>query len=157
MTGVIAMLRVQGSSLVSTDEVSEDTIRGLPEGRIVECQIIRRRSAEKLRAYWAICGRIAKLLQAMGREDMTKDAVDEVIRIGTGYAHLTPLSARMRAQTGQRYGVRATSIALHKMKDPDFDRFFNRALAFVAVELLPHMPTRELREELERIVYGDRA
>lgn len=149
MTGVNAMLRVQGSSLIPTDEIAEETVRGLPDGRIVECQIIRRRSAKQLRGYWFVCGKVAQLLRACGHEAATKDYVDEVLRIGTGHCVLVPLSARLRAQTGQRYAVKATSIAMHAMDQTTFNGFMDRCLAFIATELLPHLPTRQLRQELQ--------
>ena len=156
--GTKAYVRAEGAHLVPADQPSEEVIRRLPAGRTVEINIVRRRSVEQLRFYFGLCSKVAEMLRAMGAEHETTETVDAKLRVATGHCEIVPLPPKLRMATGERYGVLPGRIAFHKLDQDAFGRFVDRCLAFTATELLPHVPTRELRAQVEMMVVpGGRA
>lgn len=141
-----------GSRLEPTAEWCEDALREIPEGVELRVQITRDRSRRQLKTYWALCAKVAAMLRAMGKEQADRDYVSDCYKAATGYCEAWPLPLRLRHMTGHTIGIRTTSIAIDRMDQEQFNRFMNAILAYTVTDLLPNVPLRELRAEVDALL-----
>lgn len=112
------------------------------------------RSAKRLRFYFQLCRKVAKLMQAGGAE-LSSDDVDFHLRVAVGLHMFIPLSARERARLGANaIGVRVRSLSFDKMDESEMREFVKRAVAYVLTELLPRLPRSELMREVEDLIHA---
>ncbi len=156
MAGLSIYVRRQGSLLAPASAEAEEAIRSLPLDTVLRADVVRQRSAEQSNLYWAVCWRIAQLMNDMGADDATKDNVSDRIKIATGHCDLVVLSPKAQIATGQRYAAMPRSISFHKMDQSEFNAFMDRVTAFTLTELLTHMPTGELRWIIEDMLTNPR-
>lgn len=140
------------SVLAPAEASDEEAIRELPEGRVFRADIVSERSMKQHRAYWGLCTRIATMLRSMGHETADRDYVSDSFKCALDHCDLIPLSPRLQRLTGERYAVRVRSISFDKMDQAGFNRFMDRVIAFTVTELLPHVPTRDLRRLVEELL-----
>lgn len=140
------------SVLVPVGEADEAAIRELPADVDLSATIVRPRSGRQLRFYWALCHKVAILLQAMGREEASREYVSDCFKVATGHMELVPLPPRLQQATGQHYAVLTRSISFDKMEQADFNRFVDRIIAYTLTELLPHVPTRALKADIDKML-----
>lgn len=152
MAGLKIYCRREGSTLVPATEEAEEAMRSLPLGHVLRADVVRPRSGKQSALYWGVCGKVAQLMNDMGADDATTKNVSDRIKIATGHCDLMVLSPRMQMEHGTRYAAAPRSIAFHNMDQSEFNPFMDRVTAFVLTELLPHMPTHELRELIEAIL-----
>lgn len=102
MAGLRIYVRREGSILAPATAADEDAIRALPAGWTIRADVIRERSAEQSKLYWAVCWRIAQLLNEMSDDDATKDNVSDRIKIATGHCELVLMSPKMHSTKSLR-------------------------------------------------------
>ncbi len=154
MAGLKIYVRRQGSTLVPATSADEDAIRALPLDKVLRADIVRQRSAEQNAFYWVLCAKVAAMLNDMGDDTATKDNVSDRFKIATGNMTLAVLSPRLQILVGERYAAVPGTIAFHKMDQSAFNEFMDRVTAFTLTELLPHMPTKELRRQISDMLVG---
>lgn len=152
MSGLAIYVKPRGGRLVPASEADEEAVRALPPGKVVKATVVRERNAPQNAFYWALCAKIAAILNDMGEADATKDNVSDRIKIATGHCSLSLLSPHAQRETGQKYAVTPKSIAFHKMDQAEFNAFLNRATAFILIELLQHFPTGEFRQMINQML-----
>jgi len=148
MSTTIYMSRA-GSHLIPSSQVEEDLLREIPEAVHVRVEIVRERSARQNRMFRALCDKVSRALNQMGDEAATPFMVAERFKMITGHYTLVPLSLPLQHATGERYAVITRSIAFHKMDQGTFNKFMNRVTAFTVTELLPHLPSSTLKDQIE--------
>ncbi len=156
MAGLKIYVRREGSILAPASAEAQEAIRSLPLDTVLRADVVRQRSAEQSNLYWAVCWRVAQLMNDMGDDQANKDNVSDRIKIATGHCGVTVMSPAMQLQTGHRYSTAPHSIKFHLMDQGEFNPFMDRVTAFVLVELLPHMPTGELRRIIRDILTNPR-
>lgn len=136
-----------GSHISPLNEAGEEELRKVREGQTVRINVVRERSAKKNGFFWALCHKVAEALKAMGREDMTKEIVADQLKIATGHCRAALLPYRLRRE-GQMYGLTPKSIDFHSMDDLQFSEWLNKAIGFICIELLPHIPVGTQKQEI---------
>jgi hypothetical protein len=151
MAGLVLYAKREGSSILPVNAAGEEELRKVREGQTVRVNIVKERSAKKNGFFWQLCKRVADAMQAMGRDDMTKDIVADQLKIATGHCRAALLPYRLRHE-GQMYGLVPKSIDFHTMDDLQFSEWLNKAVGFICMELLPHIPAGEQRDDILKLL-----
>lgn len=141
----------KGIQILPINAAGEEELCKVKEGQTIRINLVRERSAKKNGFFWALCHKVAEALQAMGRDDMTKEIVADQLKIATGHCRVSLLPMRLRGE-GLMYMTSPKSIDFHAMDDIQFSEFLNKAIGFICLELLPHIPVGQQREEILKLL-----
>ena len=140
------ILMKRGASLVPTDDESANALAKIKDGKQVLAEVTQPRNIEFLRKYWALVGLVfANLPERLEPIFPTQNRLHEEIKYKAG------VFTTHRMADGQ-LAVRIGSIALHKMKQDEFDKFFSKVCDIVAKYFLHGITSKELRDEVERMI-----
>lgn len=153
--GITFYGRRQGNMIFPVNEAGEDELARVKNGSQVRVTLVRERSLRQNRFFRALCHRVAKAMQAIGRDDMDKDVVADQLKIATGHCRLAKLPLALRRETGQVYGLVPKSIDFHSMDHSQFCEWLDKVIGFIVTELLPHIPAMQERDEILRILDED--
>lgn len=146
------IIRREGSALLPVDAAQEAKIWDIPADKTLRATVKVPRDGWRLRRYHALCHRVAEALEAMGRDNATREHVDMVLRVATGFCELVPLPLALVNAHGVEYAALVRSLSFSSMGEAEFARFERAAHVFVAEYLLPHVTVRQLREDIGKIV-----
>lgn len=123
------------------DDASYDAFRKIANGSFVTVEIHRPRNGKMHRLYWAL---VSLVWQNQERYS-TADDLHAAIKIAAG------LKTRIELPGGQ-VGFIPGSIAFHKMKQDEFDQFYDRVCDLVAKHFLPGVTSETLKREVEEMI-----
>lgn len=144
-----------GSRLVPTDDADEETLRRLPELKIVKVSVLQERSARQNAFFHALAKRVADAMQAAGIEYADKDWVTDELKKATGHFDEVMISRSECRRLGVEFGAtmrRPRSIDFDAMDHWAFSDWLDRVVRFIVRDLLPHIPTSAFTREVERIL-----
>lgn len=129
------------SGLVPADETVAASLKRIPVGEIVTCEVKRPRNAGEHRRYWAMC-----TLVAINHEQLQDaESVHQTLKMLTGLTDKIALKS-----TGEIVEI-PRSISFGKMSPDEWDAYFLRAKRAVCEHLLPGIELPELQDEIIRI------
>jgi hypothetical protein len=130
-------------SLKPVDAIGEDVLRKINSRDVVMIEVKRPRNGKMHRLYW---GLVALVWDNMdGDRYPTPDDLHAAFKIAAG------IRTRIELPNGE-VGFIPGSIAFHKMKQDEFDAFYNRICDLVAKHFLPGVDQDELRAEVENMI-----
>lgn len=112
-----------------------------PFDKALKVRVSRGRSSKQLRLYWGALGKVADNLD----QDVTDDDLHEWIKVKLGY--VKPI----RLRSGEIAEV-AASIALDKMEQPEFNKFFDSVKALLLEHIIPGIEMRRLLREVLKML-----
>lgn len=124
------------SGLIADDADAVDSLRRIPLGVTVRCEIVKPRSVRQLRYYWSLCN----LCSMNSDQFKSKEQVDQALRILTGHTDLVQLGDQV-LQIPRR-------IAFSQLSQDDWVEFLKRAKDAVLEHILPGVAMPELESEL---------
>jgi hypothetical protein len=127
------------TGFVADDEAAANSMRRIPVGTTVRCEIVKPRSASQLRMYWAMCS-----LVAMNHAELqTREQVDQALRLLTGHVDLVKVGGQT-LQLPRR-------IAFAKLSQDEWTEYLSRAKDAVCEHLLPGVDGNEIQNEILRL------
>ncbi len=127
------------AGFVADDEAAANSIRRIPVGTTVRCEIVKPRSVQQLRMYWAMCS-----LVAMNHAELqTREQVDQALRLLTGHVDLV--------KVGDQTLQLPRRIAFAKLSQDEWAEYLARAKDAVCEHLLPGVDGNEIQNEILRI------
>lgn len=129
------------SGLVPADETVMATLKKIPVGEIVTCEVKRPRNGREHRRYWVLCTLVAI------NHDQLQDAesVHQTLKMLTGLTDKIALKS-----TGEIVEI-PRSISFGKMSPDEWDAYYERAKRAVCEHLLPGVDLPELQDEIIRM------
>lgn len=118
---VYAFIR-KGNALIPEMEMDLAALEGVAQGQRVKCEIAEFRSIPRLRAYWATLGECIKATEC----SPNTQNLHEEIKLNVG------LVDRVRFK-GHVVEI-PSSIAIHKLPEPDMISYFQAAEKYLAEE-----------------------
>ena len=128
------------TGLVPDDADAVESLRRIPIGTSVRCEITRPRSVPELRFYWALCALVAQ----NHLELQTREQVDQALRLLTGHVDLV--------RVGDQVLQLPRRIAFSKLSQQEWQAYLMRAKDAVVRELLPGVELPEFEAEIARMV-----
>jgi len=128
------------AGLVADDADAVESLKRIPLGVTVHCQVIKPRSVPQLRMYWALCALVA----SNHAELQTREQVDQALRLLTGHVDLV--------QVGGQTLKLPRRIAFAKLSQDEWSAYLMRAKDAVIQTLLPGVELPEVEEEIARMV-----
>lgn len=128
------------SGLSADDAEAADALKRIPLGTTVRCEITKPRSVPQLRYYWALCALVA----SNHAELMTKEMVDQAIRLLSGHVDLV--------QVGGKTLRIPRPINFSRLGQVEWQEYLMRAKDAVLQELLPGVELPEIENEIARMV-----
>jgi hypothetical protein len=104
----------------------------------------RPRSLTQLALWWVVCGFIAENYH----DDLTKEDVDQIIRIAIGHCHVFELADGV-------YVRRPKSISFNAMKQDEFNAFMEAGFDAMARKFGGEL-SQAARQEMLKMMEGDR-
>lgn len=132
------LVRRKGGTMVPAFARDVDLLNKIPEGSLVELQFKRSPSAKMRRFYWAILGIVVDNHPFYS----DKEAIHDIIRIGVQCVRLV-----VNLDGSVSYIPRSTSDAA--MNFTEFKEYFDKAVDFIVVKLLPGVVREEIIREIE--------
>lgn len=122
------------------DARSEEAMRALPAGRMLKAVVSQGRNIAHHRKLFAL------LKLVLDNQDyfQSTDELLYALKMRLGYA----VPVRIKGQVG--YMPR--SISFSAMGQQEFEDFYNRALDFIAAEVIPGIDCETLRQEVEEFL-----
>ena len=121
------------------DDDAARSVKRIPLGTTVRCEIVKPRSVQQLRMYWAMCS-----LVAMNHAELqTREQVDQALRLLTGHVDLVKVGDQV-LQLPRR-------IAFSKLSQDEWAEYLSRAKDAVCEHLLPGVDGNEITNEILRI------
>jgi hypothetical protein len=127
------------AGFVADDEAAAHSMRRIPVGTTVRCEIVKPRSLAQLRMYWAMCNLVA----SNHAELQTREQVDQALRLLTGHVDLV--------KVGDQVLKLPRSIAFAKLSQDEWAEYLSRAKDAVCEHLLPGVDGNEIQNEILRI------
>lgn len=128
------------SGLAADDEEAARVLKRIPMGTVVQCEVVRPRSAKSLRYYFALCRLVASNHETL----QTKDEVDQVLRLLAGHVELV--------QVGDRIVKIPKRLAFSELGEEGWQDYLKRAKDVVLRDLLPGVELPAIEEEIARMV-----
>lgn len=132
-------LRRSISGLVADDPDAVESLKRIPLGTTVRCEITRPRSVKQMRYYWSLCALVA----SNHSELQTREQVDQALRLLTGHVDLVKVGDKV-LQIPRR-------IAFSKLSQDEWSAYLVRVKDAVVRELLPGVELPEFEEEILRM------
>lgn len=126
--------RMNGLAPVSL--LDSQSLERFPFGKALECRIKRGRSNPQLRLYWGLLRKVADNLD----QDVTEDDLHEWLKLKLGYVR------PVRQRNGEIVEV-AASIALDRMPQDQFNRYFDAVKALLVEHIIPGLSSALLERE----------
>ncbi|MDQ1291258.1 MAG: hypothetical protein QG615_1064 [Nitrospirota bacterium] len=127
------------TGFVADDEAAASSMRRIPVGTTVRCEIVKPRSVAQLRMYWAMCS-----LVAMNHAELqTREQVDQALRLLTGHVDLVKVGDKV-LQLPRR-------IAFSTLSQDEWTDYLSRAKDAVCEHLLPGVDGDEIQNEILRL------
>ncbi len=127
------------TGFVADDEAAASSMRRIPVGTTVRCEIVKPRSVAQLRMYWAMCS-----LVAMNHDELqTREQVDQALRLLTGHVDLVKVGDKV-LQLPRR-------IAFSTLSQDEWTDYLSRAKDAVCEHLLPGVDGDEIQNEILRL------
>lgn len=127
------------TGFVADDEAAASSMRRIPVGTTVRCEIVKPRSVAQLRMYWAMCS-----LVAMNHAELqTREQVDQALRLLTGHVDLVKVGDKV-LQLPRR-------IAFSTLSQDEWTEYLSRAKDAVCEHLLPGVDGDEIQNEILRL------
>lgn len=119
-----------GRGLYPVDGVAEEEVRQLPAHVELRADVVQptRRSLPQLRLYWAVLQLVAERMNNAGRAPIDKRTLHQWVKLKCGYVDDIVL------RTGEIVEVPG-SVALDRMDQDEFNRFFEKAMAAITAAL----------------------
>jgi hypothetical protein len=136
---------VNASLLEPADRLSEAAVASLRPGRLVMVRSHTPRNGKHHRLLWAMAGLIADNNEAY--EDA--DHVVEQLKLATGHVKRVWYDVPGLGRIEQ---IRGASIAYESMSQEDFSIWFDKAIAYVLSDMLPGVPEKTVRDEIEEML-----
>jgi hypothetical protein len=127
------------TGFAADDEDALASLRRIPVGTTVRCEITRPRSVAQLRYYWQLCALVAQNHAQL----QTREQVDQALRILTGHVDLMQLGDAT-VQIPRR-------IAFSKLSQDEWQAYLSRAKDAVLQHLLPGVELPEFEAEIARM------
>ena len=138
------ILRKHGLHYFPGNPETEDRMKGLPQGACVKVTVpasdSQARNLAQLNLYWAVLGKVV----ANQSHFQTADDLHWGLKIRLG------LVDEIHLQDGVH--LKPKSIALGRMKQHDFDKFFREAMQFISTEVIPGLDSQALIDEINDMV-----
>lgn len=128
------------AGLAPDDADAVDSLRRIPIGTTVRCEVVKPRSVPELRFYFALCALVAQ----NHAELQTREQVDQALRLLTGHVDLVRLGEHT-LQIPRR-------IAFSKLSQSEWQAYLMRAKDAVVQHLLPGVELPEFEAEIQRMV-----
>lgn len=122
------------------DADAQASLKRIPLGTSVRCEITRPRSVPQLRYYWQLCALVAQNHATL----QTREQVDQALRLLTGHVDLLQVEGRT-LQLPRR-------IAFAQLSQDEWQAYLGRAKDAVVQHLLPGIERPEFEEEIMRMV-----
>jgi hypothetical protein len=122
------------------DADAHASLKRIPVGTTVRCEITRPRSLPQLRYYWALCGLVATNHEAL----QTREQVDQALRLLTGHVDLVSVDGKT-LQIPRR-------IAFSKLSQDEWTAYLMRAKDAVVQQLLPGVELTDIENEILTMV-----
>ncbi len=135
---MLVMFQRTVSGLAPANDEAHESLKGVPLGSLVTCEVKRPRNIRHLRLFWLLCSTIADSIGAQ------RETISDVLKIRTGHVRVIKTKDGMLELPA--------SISFAKMSAPEFKQFFERCCAYICGEWLPHMKADELRKQIEQMV-----
>ncbi len=135
---MLVMFQRTVSGLAPANDEAHESLKGVPLGSLVTCEVKRPRNIRHLRLFWLLCSTIADSVGAQ------RETISDVLKIKTGHVRVIKTKGGILELPA--------SISFAKMKEPEFKQFFDRCCAYICGEWLPHMKADELRKQIEQMV-----
>ena len=127
------------TGFVADDEAAASSMRRIPVGTTVRCEIVKPRSVAQLRMYWAMCS-----LVAMNHAELqTREQVDQALRLLTGHVDLV--------KVGDKVLKLPRRIAFSTLSQDEWTEYLSRAKDAVCEHLLPGVDGDEIQNEILRL------
>ena len=135
---MIVLLERIGRGLYPVDGVAEEELSSLPAHVELRADVVQptRRSLPQLRLYWAVLQLVADRMNNEGGRPIDKRTLHQWVKLKCGYVDDIVL------RTGEIIEVPG-SVALDRMDQDEFNRFFEKSVAAVCAAL-----TQDGREDL---------
>lgn len=130
-------LERKGDALWPTDRVSQEKLRKLPEGRMVLCRTHTPRNGKHHRLLWAV----AQLIAENSEQWPTAELVVKQFKYGTGHVEEVRFMMPGGVWITQ---VSPASIAYEAMSQDDFSEWFEKAMDFLRIEMIPGLNRPDL-------------
>ena len=144
MTDEIMMRRTGPSKLEIIDPVSAEAFEHVPTGKDLFVVIRSRRNPKQHRLAWALASKIVDGC------DFLHDSEEAMTYLKYKTRHVKVI---MDHKTGKNF-LMPKSISFASMTQEQFSRFLNRAIYVVCSEIIPGLPEKTLRAELQAMVGG---
>jgi hypothetical protein len=122
------------------DADAVDSLKRIPLGATVRCEVTKPRSVPELRFYWALCALVAQ----NHAELQTREQVDQALRLLTGHVDMV--------RAGERVLQIPRRIAFAKLSQSEWQAYLMRAKDAVVQHLLPGVELPEFESEIQRMV-----
>jgi hypothetical protein len=122
------------------DADAVDSLKRIPLGTTVRCEVTKPRSVPELRFYWALCALVAQ----NHAELQTREQVDQALRLLTGHVDMV--------RAGERVLQIPRRIAFSKLSQSEWQAYLMRAKDAVVQHLLPGIELPEFEAEIQRMV-----
>lgn len=132
-------------SLRPVDEMGQDILRKVGNGKLVVVEIKRSRNIFHHRLFWALMSKVWENLDHE-RYPSIEDFVGAV-KICLG------IRTRIELHDGT-VGFIPGSISFSKMDQSAFDEFYNRVCDLLSEHFLPGVTSEELKQEIEQMIGG---
>lgn len=126
------LMRRRGGTLVPANSEAAYVLEHVPDGNTVEVRMIRGRSTQQHRLFWAVLDRVA---QASRFE--TAERLLVAIKVSLGRYDLCKLPSGKVVPVPQ-------SISFAAMDQHEFQKFMDDAFALICRDVLPHMTPDDL-------------
>lgn len=131
----------EGNHLVPAEPISYEAIQDMAHGEVVTATIRRARNYKHHQKLFVMLTLIVNNQECyLTPEDLLDD-----IKIGIGYARKVPSRVDPRG-----YRLEPKSISFANMGQDKFNKFWNKAVAFIITDILPGID----KDDLEREVYA---
>ena len=127
------------TGLIADDADAVESLRRIPLGTTVKCEITRPRSVQQLRYYWSLCALVAQ----NHVELQTREQVDQALRLLTGHVDIVKVGDKV-LQIPRR-------IAFAKLSQDEWQAYLMRVKDAVVRELLPGVELPEFEDEILRM------
>lgn len=130
--------------LAPDDHISDDILREFPLNQVLRVKVTYPRNIKHHRQYWALIGAVFPEQDAY----VTPEALHEALKKAVGLFDMVP-----DLETGALY-PKTRSIKLDKMDEPDFQKFYEKAVRVILTKILPRVSRRDLDERVLDIMAG---
>ncbi len=130
-------------SIVPIDAHAEEILRDIPTSDILKVKVTRPRNHKHSRKFHALLGVI------FPHQDTypTRETFRKAVHARLGYADVIHLP-------NDKFMVEAKSIAFDKMKQDEFEEFYDRAIELITTVILPGINREDVNREVDAILAG---